>query len=88
MNGSEALSLVSLEIPDLILKKEDQEKLLKDATYFTTFGTNSEEGSGLGLLWCRDFVQKNAGHLWFESEEGIGSEFSFSLPVNAGVAAC
>lgn len=62
------------------IRKEDQPKLLKDATHFTTFGTNSEEGSGLGLLLCRDFVQKNGGELWFESEENVGSVFSFSMP--------
>lgn len=62
------------------MKKEDQHKLLKDSTHFTTYGTNSEEGSGLGLLLCRDFARKNGGELWFESEENLGSVFSFSLP--------
>ena len=62
------------------IKKEDQHKLLKDSTHFTTYGTNSEEGSGLGLLLCRAFARKNGGELWFESEENLGSVFSFSLP--------
>lgn len=62
------------------IKKEDQHKLLKDSTHFTTYGTKSEEGSGLGLLLCRDFARKNGGELWFESEENLGSVFSFSLP--------
>ena len=62
------------------IKKEDQHKLLKDSTHFTTYGTNSEEGSGLGLLLCRDFARKNGGELWFESEENLGSVFRFSLP--------
>ena len=62
------------------IKKEDQHKLLKDSTHFTTYGTNSEEGSGLGLLLCRVFARKNGGELWFESEENLGSVFSFSLP--------
>lgn len=62
------------------IKKEDQHKLLKDSTHFTTYGTNSEEGSGLGLLLCRDFARKNGGELWFESEENLGSVFSFSFP--------
>lgn len=61
------------------IKKEDQDKLLNDATHFTTYGTSSEEGSGLGLLLCRDFVNKNNGRLWFESEENVGSTFCFSL---------
>ena len=41
--------------------------------------TNNEEGSGLGLLLCQDFAVKNGGHLWFESEEGKGSTFFFSV---------
>lgn len=63
------------------IKEEDQPKLLNEATHFTTFGTNSEEGSGLGLLLCKDFVVKNHGRLWFTSQYGVGSNFSFSLPI-------
>ena len=62
------------------IKKEDQHKLLKDSTHFTTHGTNSEEGSGLGLLLCRDFARKNGGELSIESEQNLGTDFSFSLP--------
>ena len=72
--------IVSVTDPGKGIKKEDQHKLLKDSTHFTTYGTNSEEGSGLGLLLCRDFARKNGGELWFESEENLGSVFSFSLP--------
>ena len=61
------------------IKEEDQPKLLNEATHFTTFGTNSEEGSGLGLLLCKDFVAKNNGQLWFTSKPGAGSDFCFSL---------
>ena len=42
-----------------------------------------EEGSGLGLLLCLDFAVKNGGRLWFESEEGKGSTFYFSVPLKA-----
>ena len=63
------------------IKEEDQPKLLNEATHFTTFGTNSEEGSGLGLLLCKDFVTKNHGQLWFTSKPGVGSDFCFSLPI-------
>lgn len=63
------------------IKEEDQLKLLNEATHFTTHGTHGEEGSGLGLLLCKDFVSENHGKLWFTSQEGVGSNFSFSLPL-------
>ena len=54
--------------------------------YFTTRGTSSEKGTGLGLMLCKEFLAKNNGTLHITSEEGIGSRFSFSLP-KAEVAA-
>lgn len=62
------------------ISEEGQKKLLHSDTHFSTFGTNNEEGSGLGLLLCGDFVQKNNGRLWFTSKEGEGSTFFFTLP--------
>ena len=46
-------------------------------------GTDGEASTGLGLVISKDFVEKNGGQLWVESEEGIGSTFRFTLPVNA-----
>jgi len=50
--------------------------------YFSTNGTASEPGTGLGLMLCREFLLKNGSRLFIESEPGRGSVFSFSLPVS------
>lgn len=70
---------VSVADTGMGIKKEDQDKLFHTATHFSTFGTDNEEGSGLGLLLCKDFAVKNGGDLWFSSEDGKGSIFSFSI---------
>ena len=46
-------------------------------------GTNNEDGSGLGLILCKEFVDKNNGTIWAESNPGIGSSFIFTVPAIA-----
>jgi signal transduction histidine kinase len=47
---------------------------------FTTLGTGMEQGTGLGLLLCRNFIAMHQGKIWAESEYGKGSRFKFTLP--------
>lgn len=61
------------------IKKEDVDKLFSKTSTFTTFGTNGEKGTGLGLDICKDFVEKHKGTIWVESEFGSGSRFVFTL---------
>ncbi|MCM5530544.1 sensor histidine kinase KdpD [Parasegetibacter sp. NRK P23] len=61
----------------------EEVELLMKGEQFTVEGTSSEQGSGLGLLLCREYLAKNNGRLFIESEKGKGSRFSFLVPALA-----
>jgi|JI6StandDraft_1071083.scaffolds.fasta_scaffold03474_7 PAS domain S-box-containing protein len=61
------------------ITEADQKKLFEQET-FTTRGTDNEQGTGLGLLLCKDFIEKNGGSIWVESELGKGSKFCVQIP--------
>jgi signal transduction histidine kinase len=48
--------------------------------FYTTTGTDSEAGTGLGLMLCKEFLGRNNGNMMIESTPGKGSTFSFTLP--------
>jgi PAS domain S-box-containing protein len=59
---------------------DDIKKLFRMDLYFSTDGTFNESGSGLGLMLCKEIVDKYKGNIRVESEVGRGSKFSFSIP--------
>lgn len=61
-------------------------KLFNIAENSSTQGTAGEDGTGLGLLLCKELVERNHGHLEVESTSDVGSTFSFTLPLKAPAA--
>lgn len=61
------------------ISKENLQKLFKIDSAFTTYGTAQEKGTGLGLILCMEFIEKNKGKIWVESEKGVGTTFHFTL---------
>lgn len=62
------------------IRLQDQSKIFSKVSSFTTYGTSNEKGSGLGLLLCKELIEKNDGKIWFESTPGTGSTFYISIP--------
>jgi two-component system, sensor histidine kinase and response regulator len=61
------------------MNKEAMDKIFRIDAKHSTVGTAKEQGTGLGLLLCKEFVEKGGGKLWVESTVGIGTKFSFTI---------
>jgi len=86
-----SVSILSQEEPDVHqiividngvgISEEQRQTLFTAHANVSTQGTANEKGTGLGLLLCKEFVEKNGGSIWVESEEGKGSSFYFTFPM-------
>ncbi len=72
--------IVTVEDTGVGISPENLSKLFRIDENITTIGTANEQGSGLGLILCREFIEKNSGTIWVKSEFGKGSKFKFALP--------
>jgi PAS domain S-box-containing protein len=61
------------------INDDDQKMLFDPLSFHTTVGTNREKGTGIGLLLCKEFVERNGGKIWVESKINKGSAFYFTL---------
>jgi signal transduction histidine kinase len=65
------------------IKQENIPKLFRIDVQFSTHGTNKESGNGLGLVLCKEIVEKHGGKIWVESEINKGTQFFFTLPLKS-----
>ncbi|MCX6271052.1 MAG: tetratricopeptide repeat-containing sensor histidine kinase [Bacteroidetes bacterium] len=74
---------IRIEVHDkgIGIKPEETGKLFKINEKASTLGTNAETGTGLGLILCKEFVERHGGRIWVESQADAGSEFIFTIPV-------
>jgi signal transduction histidine kinase len=72
--------IISVSDTGVGISKTNIEKLFRIDENYSTPGTNSEKGTGLGLILCKEFVEKHGGKIWVESHEGKGSTFYVALP--------
>lgn len=73
--------IIEIEDTGIGIEEKNISKLFGMNNY-STVGTNSERGTGIGLLLCKEFIEKNKGTIWVRSELGKGSVFGFTLPIN------
>ena len=72
--------IVSIADTGLGMKQEILQKLFKLDIFNSTLGTNQEAGTGLGIILCKEFVERNNGNIWVDSKINIGTTFYFSIP--------
>ena len=85
IDGEQNNGIVSVKVIDsgVGIKQELVADLFKVGNQHRTFGTAGEKGTGLGLLICKEYIERNNGTIKVTSREGKGSTFSFSLPISS-----
>jgi PAS domain S-box-containing protein len=79
LEGNEMI--ISVKDNGIGINPESIHKLFRIDEKVINRNTEGGKGTGLGLILCREFIEKNGGNMWVESEESKGSAFSFSLPI-------
>ncbi|MCA6381293.1 MAG: tetratricopeptide repeat protein [Cytophagales bacterium] len=75
--------IVSVKDNGVGISPEVQKILFEKTSGYSTRGTANEKGTGLGLILCKEFVERNGGRIWLESELGKGSTFFFTIKKGA-----
>jgi PAS domain S-box-containing protein len=78
---SDSNAIITVSDNGVGIDPDNLNKLFEISQKVTTDGTANEKGTGLGLLLCKEFVEKHGGEIWVESEVGKGSKFKFTMPL-------
>ncbi len=78
---AEEMIKISVSDTGIGMQMSEINKLFKIGEKIGKIGTEGELSTGLGLLLCKEFVEKQGGQIYVESEKGKGSIFSFTIPV-------
>jgi signal transduction histidine kinase len=81
VTGKKHFAQISVKDNGIGMDKKYLQNLFSIENMESRPGTDNERGSGLGLILCKEFVEKNGGKLTVESSKGTGSKFSFTLPL-------
>jgi len=80
--SAEGQTLLTISDNGVGIPTRQRDKLFALDQKTSTTGTDGEPGTGLGLPLCKEMVERNGGRIWFESEEGKGTQFHVTLPAN------
>ncbi len=82
IHSVEHKNFVTIEIKDtgIGMPRDRIENLFKIEKNSSTVGTNNEQGTGLGLILCKELVEKQGGKIWIESTIGEGTSIFFNIP--------
>jgi signal transduction histidine kinase len=82
VSANERNNFVEVSVTDtgIGIAKDDIEKIFSIDVQYTSLGTADEKGTGLGLIICKELVEKNGGKIWIESELDKGSIFVVTFP--------
>ncbi|MGE5499428.1 MAG: sensor histidine kinase, partial [Syntrophothermus sp.] len=79
-DSDDGLAGIAVKDNGIGMKGDDLENIFRIDVRVSRTGTNDEKGTGLGLIICREMVEKHGGRIWAESRPGEGSTFMFTLP--------
>ncbi len=76
---------ISIHDTGVGISQENLNKLFRIDVHHSTIGTSEERGTGLGLILCKELIERNHGKIWCESKQGKGSTFTFTVPLTSAI---